>query len=677
MKELFDHFDLDSPGLESVKVAVGRGQWAVAGELLILHYMDKRQERCLDFWDQSGPEDYPPMPWGAASSHDQLWKNTPERVVGGYLHASGHTFDFSHDEDIDWASDVRKWADGGKYPFSQARGMLRRMYWLRCLDLYYVRGDAAAQERAARQLVRLIESWWKQWEEDEMVITAGIRLGDPPAQSGMIKTWFTFLPSPHISTDFKLHLLLHIIEQAEDVLRRALWYPWAWGLCEAAGLGYSGILFPELKEAATWRKRCFEFYNEFCQTALRADGTVKRMHFCPHYGGGAAIVPLSFLPQIAILGYTGILTAESSAALARLVDWIANVQKPDNTVPQITASDEQGFARWIKRGARLYNRPDWLYVATAGKDGQQPDHTSFILPDAGAYIMRDGFGRDAMYTCFHNGDYHNIERTDLAIDLYAFGRTLVTAPGRYGYYMPEWKPYFASAGYNTIMVDGSPAEVWGEHSLRQGADLSDCSWRLGDDVDWAWGTHPAGFDAAPDVRWQRGVLFVKGTYWLIVERITGPGEHDLSLRWLLTPSQTVIEADGLTVHTVNDDANVRIVPAVPAGTRLQVWTGNNDPIRGWYSPENGVKLPAPQLEYTWRSSLPAVVATLIMPYRQDVPSMSLTQAQPESDRYELTVASTGGVDRLHLDLSGAGSAWLERTQDGRTTRMQLTSAQGV
>ena len=124
MKELFDRFDLDYPGLEAVKVAVGRGQWAVAGELLIHYYMSKRQERCLEFWDQSGPEDYPPMPWGAASTHDQLWKNTPERVVGGYLYASGHTFDFSRDKDIDWASDVCKWADGGTYPFSQALAII-------------------------------------------------------------------------------------------------------------------------------------------------------------------------------------------------------------------------------------------------------------------------------------------------------------------------------------------------------------------------------------------------------------------------------------------------------------------------------------------------------------------------------------------------------------------------
>ncbi len=677
MRELFDRLDLDFPGLEAVKVAVGRGQWAVAGELLIHHCMGKRQERCLDFWDQSGPEDYPPMPWGAASTHDQLWKNTPERVVQGYLHASGHIFDFSRDEDIDWASDVRLWADGAKYPFAQARNMLRRWYWLRPLDIYYMCGDAAAQERAARQFVRLVESWWAQWQEDEYVLQEAIRLGEAMAQSGMIRSWYTFLPSPHISSEFKLHLLLHIIEQTADLEQRAVWNPWIWGLDEAAGLGYTGILFPELKTAPRWRQRCFDFLNTFMQTELRDDGTVKRMHFCPHYVGATATMPLAFLPQIAKLGYADILVPAARAALERLVDWVANVQKPDNTVPQITASDEQGFGRWLSKGATLFNRPDWLYIASAGDAGAPPDHTSHILPQAGAFILRAGFTRDAMYACFHNGDYHNIERTDLAVDLYALGRTLLTAPGRYGYYTPEWKPYYASAGYNTLMVDGSPHQEWAIHTLRQGAGLTDASWFLGDDVDWAWGTHPTGFDAAPDMRWQRGVLFVKGEYWLIIDRIMGPGEHDFSLRWLLTPSAVAIEADNLSVHTRNQDANVRITAAMPPQTSLTLWEGSNEPLRGWYSAENGSKLPAPQLEYTWRASAPLLTATLITPYRHDAPAGSVSLGEPHAGQYQITIRRDGVEDRLDIDLSGPGCAVFDRRQHGHLRHFELTPKQGA
>ena len=249
LSELLRRFDLDHPGLASVRAAAQRGEEELAGSLLLDYYAARRQERCLDFWDMAGPEDYPPMPWGGASTPEQLWMNVPERVAQGFLYSSGHEFDFSRDENIDWASDVRFWADGARYPLAQARAMLRRMYFLRPLDLYYLRGDAAARERAARQFVRLIESWWRQWEEDEFVVTGALRLGDPVAQSGLLRSWFVFLPSPHLSREFKLRLLRHMLEQAEDIPRRAAWNPWAWGLCEAAGIGYPGVLFPELKTA--------------------------------------------------------------------------------------------------------------------------------------------------------------------------------------------------------------------------------------------------------------------------------------------------------------------------------------------------------------------------------------------------------------------------------------------
>jgi len=666
MKSLLEKLNLDAPGLETVKAAVARGDSAAAGEALLAHYLGLRQVRCLDFWDPSGPEDYQQMPWGAASTHDQLWKNTPERVLKGLLYASGTEYDFSRDELIDWCSGIY-WA-GGKYkPVDQARAMLRRMYWLRAFDLAYVRGDAATRERAAREFGRLMESWmiFKQWAKDEFAVTNTIRLADAISHSGLIRSWYTFLPSPHLTSDFKLRLLETIIIETADANDRVLWHPWIWGLSEAGGLAIVGMLLPECQAAPVWRRRAFEFANRFFQTELRPDGTIKRFHFCPHYTGATAAWPLAFYPLAAKLGYTDVLEPGARVGVERLVDWIATVQKPDNTIAQYNGSDLQGFGRWLASASATFNRPDWLAIATAGAQGTLPADTSRILPDAGAFMLRDGFTRDSMVASFHNGDYHNVDRPSLALDLYALGRTLVTAPGRYGYYTPEWPAYFTSAGYNTLMVDGSTPAIWGEHSLRQGEGLKDVSWKLTPQLDWAWGTHPTGFDAAPDVRWQRGLLFVKGEYWLVVDRILGPGEHAYSLRRLLTPSVTAVESDGLAVHTDNPDANVRLIPAVPAGTRLDVWSGHRDPIRGWYSPENGRMIPAPQLEYTWRGKAPILTAMLIVPYRERMPESALMLRSHADDTHEVTVTFNGRADRLALDFRGTGSARLTRQSIGR------------
>lgn len=674
MQRLLDLLDLSTPGLEQVRAAAIRGDHPAAGAALLAHYARQRPARCVDFWDPAGPEDYHPMPWGAASSYDQLWKNTPERVARGLLYASGTDFDFSRDEGIDWASGIY-WA-GGKYkPVDQARALLRRMYWLRALDVAYARADAAGKEAVARQFERLLTSWltYRQWTKDEFSVTNAIRLGDAISQSGLLRSWFTFLPSPHVTPEFKLRLLQAMLEEAADALERALWHPWIWGLSEAGGLALAGMILPEAKAAPAWRQAAFAFAIRFFQTELRGDGTIKRFHFCPHYAGATAAWPLAFYPLAAKLGYNDLLEPGAKQGVERLVDWLAAVQKPDDTVPQYNGSDLQGYGRWLARGAAWFNRPDWLAVATAGARGTPPIPASRVLPDAGAFLLRDGFGRDAMFACLHNGDYHNVDRPSLAIELYALGRTLVTAPGRYGYYKPEWEGYFTSAGYNTLMVDGSTPAIWGEHPLRQGEGLRDARWHLDQEVDWAWGTHPAGFDAAPDMRWQRGLLFAKGDYWLVVDRILGPGAHDFSLRWLLTPADTAIEADGLAVHTTNPDANVRLVPAVPPGTQLEVWSGHRDPLRGWFSPENGTMIPAPQLEYRWRGTAPLLTAMLIVPYRGAIPVHQLVLRALADGTHEIAVVNGDRTDRLILDFRGAGRAQLTRRQGrGPNTTIELT-----
>jgi heparan-sulfate lyase len=703
---LMAKLNLDYPGLEAVKEACAAGSWDEAGERLLAYYLGKRQERCLDFWDMTGPEDYQQMPWGAASTPEQLWKNTPEDVAQGLLFASGHVFDFRRDEDIDWRSDIFLWADGAKYPYAQARLLLRRMYWLRPLDLYYLRGDEQAQERAARQFVRLLESWWAQPAQETYAVNEAISLGDTVPQSGLTRSWYVFLPSPHIGNEFKLRLLHYIVDLAAYVQERALWKPWALGLSCGNAMGYVGMLFPELKQAEEWRARCFAYMNHVLGEALRPDGTLDAMDFVPHYQGGAAAIVFAFLPQTARLGYRELLTPQAQAGLEKMGDWLVDVQKPDNTVPQLCASDEQGFNRWLELAARWCGRADWLYVATAGREGLLPEHTSRALPDGGAFVLRDGWGTDAMYACLHNGDQHNVERNSLAMDLYALGRTLVTAQGRYGYCRPEWPRYFTTVGYNTLMVDGTMQTEWGKnHPLQNGPDLARNYWRFGQDVDFVWASHPSGFVAAPDVRWQRGLLFVKGEYWLVLDYVTGEGEHDLDLRWLLTPSETVIEPDGLIVHTNNADANVRIVPLWPdppspcpspsagggddesggpansgplplrwgrARVRvdgapcLSLWRGSDKPLRGWYSPENGYRIPAPQLEYTWRSALPALVATLIVPYRGTVPAVTAHLATAGAECWELGLSwADGRQDRLDLDLSGGGRVSGERHRSGQ------------
>jgi hypothetical protein len=668
MRDLFSLLDLGYPGLEEVSAACERGDRQQAGGELLSYYAGKRRERCLDFWDMSGPEAFHPMPWGAASTNSQLWRNTPERVTAGYLDAFGHVFDFSRDENIDWGSDAGHWGEPD-FPHATNRLLLNRMYWLCLLDMMYLSGPEKGRKQAALQFMRLIRSWWEQPTDfgHMSAVTAGMRLADPVNQSGLVRSWYVFLDSSDVTPEFKLRLLLDIAYQADHVVERGDWdCKTAWGMAEGVALGYAGLLLPEYKRAKAWVEKSSEATNKFLETQILPDGTSRWLDFCPSYQGGEMVIPVVFMAQAALLGHTEFLTDKSRAALARVVDWIAGVHKPDDTVPQITSSDIQGFSYWLRMAADAFARQDWLYVASSGNEGQPPDHTSKVLPYAGAFILRDGFSRDAMYACFHHGNQHNVERNSLAIDLYAFGRTLITGCGRYVYYSPEWYNYFVTAGYNTVMVDDSIQQEWGVCTpLRCGRGLKEDYWQFTEDSDFVWGIHPTGFDKAPDVRHGRGIFFRKGNYWVVVDRVTGPGEHDLSLRWLLTPGSAVAESDGLSVHTENSGANVLVLPLLPGGAELTIWEGSREPLRGWLSPEHTTMIPSPQLEYKWHAELPDLFATVIVPYTGRAPSIRAEMRAERADKVTIVICrGEAARDRLTLDFSGAGTVAFESEGKG-------------
>ena len=84
-------------------------------------------------------------------------------------------------------------------------------------------------------------------------------------------------------------------------------------------------------------------------------------------------------------------------------------------------------------------------------------------------------------------------------------------------------------------------------------------------------------------------------------------------------------------------------------------------------------IPSPQLEYRWRGTTPVLTAMLIVPYRGERPTHTLTMRSNPDDTHEIVVTKGDRMDRLTLDFRGAGSARWEQRQGGRSIRaIELT-----
>ena len=72
--------------------------------------------------------------------------------------------------------------------------------------------------------------------------------------------------------------------------------------------------------------------------------------------------------------------------------------QPNGDVPHWNDSWGVNVPEILAEGAALFpHRQDFLWIATGGKQGSPPDHTSHYFPWAGQVIMRSGWDREALF----------------------------------------------------------------------------------------------------------------------------------------------------------------------------------------------------------------------------------------------------------------------------------------
>ena len=113
----------------------------------------------------------------------------------------------------------------------------------------------------------------------------------------------------------------------------------------------------------------------------------------------------------------------------KMIDFVVSIMKPHGVYPMLKDADESDVfgerasyglwedinnlnmledhndLRWVlKAGARLFDRPDMLWIATHGKQGEKPTVGSVAMPDSGFCTMRTGWEHDDLYCVYTCGE---------------------------------------------------------------------------------------------------------------------------------------------------------------------------------------------------------------------------------------------------------------------------------
>jgi hypothetical protein len=522
-------------------------------------------------------------------------------------------------------------------------------YGLSLAHAYRETGDG----RYPRAWERLVRSWIEQ-------VTVGFDSSDVTARrvQNWIYAWDLFASAPRaarFNAGFEDKLLASLAEQVAH-LRAHLTPERNHRTLELYALFVAALALPQSDADGALLDFAVAQLHRNLLTDVRTDG-VHREH-STHYH---MLVLRSFLgARENARRFNLTFPAGFDEHLEHACDFAMHAHRPDGSIPALSDSDTASYVDLLALASDLFDRPDYLYVATFGARGVAPKQRNVSFPDGGYFIQRSPWGAeeesfsDARFLIFDAGalgDGGHGHYDLLNVEIAAHGRPLVVDPGRYTYseHGENWRRWFkGTAAHNTVCVDGldqTPYRCGKPKGETARARLLERLSAPDFDALCAVAESPAY-----EVRHARRVFFVAGEYWLIVDQLGDERPHRYDLRFHLAPEawqQTRIESNG--VNNVVRAPGLALVFDEARTPQLEA---------GWVAPAYGVKHPAPVVSVVAEDEAESCFFTLVAPLDADTPAPKLLVHTSEGKlAKQVRVRVVGvGTDRAATDLLTWGLA---------------------
>ena len=621
-EEFFEALNLDYAGLEQTRAAVEAGNLQQAKEAFVQHLLSRAEPRYYAGpADRPAPEQRPQTPNTAAA----------DRALGKEYSVVG--FPLKFEDEIDWTANPSE-------PFNPEWTWQfgRHHWWGNLARAYWDTGD----EKYAQHFVWEMRSWVQDNPMPRSVsnsvgsrwrtIECGIRLaGSWP------NAFFHFLGSPSFTADDVVMMVKSMAEQAQYLHS----YPTGgnWLTMEANGMGHVGVLFPEFKRAQTWREDAVDRLNKELDIQVYPDGPQKELSPGYHFVAlgnflGLARIHLHNdrpLPP----NYVGSLERMWAMGL-----WAAT---PDRNLPHVNDSWDVNVRGQLRQALDYFPaREDFRWIATDGKEGAPPDHTSHFFPWAGWAVMRSDWTDDARYLFLDVGPFglgHQHE-DKLAFVLHAYGKNLVLDVGSYAYDVSKMRRYVVGPhAHNIVFVDEQAQHRGGRRETYVNDEPQDTPWLSNDALDYCAGVYDNGFGAKNDlqVTHRREVLFVKPDYWLVMDTLTPQDDEQHLYESLLHLGTEDAVAEGGRAWTVGEEANLQIL-TTGAPAQAEIVKGQEEPYYlGWIG-KHGVdgKRPIPVARFAWTATGETKLLYVLYPTKPGDSTPAPTLQQTGGDNGNLT-----------------------------------------
>jgi hypothetical protein len=587
----FDSLNLNYPGLEKIKKQVDEKKWVSACKSLIKYYEMKNKAHHLWF-----PK--------ANSSNINNVLTVANNVLNNTFTFDGVTGHVSLSK-----NGMLNWFYRGPKSNKEWGYSLNRHGYFRTLLIAY---ESTGKSIYAKKFNDLVTDWvlnnpppqkmvktdtWRQLEVAERLIN-------------WARPFYGFQQASEFSSVARILMLTDISSQAKYVLSYHRMYM-NWAATEFTALASAGLYWPEFKDASRWIKQAkkkmdqeikFEVYPHGVQNELTSSyhKVVLNdiLYFYKLFRNNDRKLPPLFRKTI-----------------IKMYNYLAFTIRPDGYGLLNNDSQLNYNRNYIKKAANKYDRSDWKYIITNGREGKKPKiGPSVFFPWAGQAIMRSRWGKNAKWSFFDIGPWGNKhEHNDkLHLSVSAFGHDWLVDSGINSYKDGKWKRYFLSSrAHNVILVDGKgqmPYRKLASHPLynvfssQKDFDFAMGSFNNGYSSTLKWRKIESGYGgphwmdslAYQDyihAKQSRAVLFLQNRYWVVVDHMSSRKPRNFEPLWHFAPNVSV-ETDHKSIIASDSTGNsFQVIPVRPSRWKLDLIKGQVKPrIQGWYASKHNEKV---------------------------------------------------------------------------------------
>jgi len=389
--------------------------------------------------------------------------------------------------------------------------------------------------------------------------------------------------SVNFTPEWFSEFMVHFAEHADFLVK----YPYADGnilISQASALAFAGVLFPEFKNAPTWRETGFQTLGTEVQKQFLDDGMHYELDFSYHISAIADFYEVMKLAD-ANKAIVGNVAADFSQYLHKAAQVVMHFTYPNYFtnptsgqypyfVPGFNDTRQNSWTRSVlNRNFNRYNEmfpedAELLYMATYGQRGTRPAITPKIFATSGSYVLRNGWDRQSTMFILSNNysdeampAWSHNQADNGTFELYHKGRNFFPDAGVYSYYTSNgsnadrlW--YRQTKVHNTMTLNDNNI------TNGKGKPLAVVSTGPTEVI----ATENQGYS---NLKHRRYVFFVNKTFFVLVDEGIGTATGTVNLNFNLCEggdSEILINAANNGAHTAFADGNNMLIRTFGTGS---------------------------------------------------------------------------------------------------------------